>query len=95
MTSIIEGLPVASLIKSLPANARQTKYAVSISGWERCPGEGNGNPLQYSCLENPMDRGAWQATVRGPVNLVTKTTTRDDLKNIGGGTSLVVQWVIF
>ena len=38
---------------------------VSISGSERSPGEGNGNPLQDSCLENPMDRGAWQATVHG------------------------------
>ena len=37
----------------------------SIPGWGRSPGEGNGNPLQYSCLENPMDRGAWWATVRG------------------------------
>ena len=37
----------------------------SIPGLGRSPGEGNGNPLQYSCLENPMDRGAWQATVRG------------------------------
>ena len=36
-----------------------------ISGLERSPGEGNGNPLQYSCLENSMDRGAWQATIRG------------------------------
>ena len=36
-----------------------------IPGLERSPGEGNGNPLQYSCLENPMDRGAWQATVHG------------------------------
>ena len=35
----------------------------SIPGLERCPGEGNGNPFQYSCLENPMDRGAWWATV--------------------------------
>ena len=34
-------------------------------GWEDFPGEGNGNPLQYSCLENPMDRGAWWATVHG------------------------------
>ena len=34
-----------------------------IPGWGRSPGEGNGKPLQYSCLENPMDRGAWQATV--------------------------------
>ena len=37
----------------------------SIPGWGRSPGEGNGNPLQYSCLENSMDRGAWQATVHG------------------------------
>ena len=37
----------------------------SIPGLGRCPGEGNGNPLQYSCLENPMDRGAWRATVHG------------------------------
>ena len=37
----------------------------SIPGWERSPGEGNGNPLQNSCLENPMDRGAWQAIVCG------------------------------
>ena len=40
--------------------------------WVRSPGEGNGNPLQYSCLENPMNRGAWQATVHG----VTKSWTR-------------------
>jgi len=36
-----------------------------IPGWGRCPGEGNGNPLQYSCLGNPMDRGVWGATVHG------------------------------
>ena len=48
----------------------------SIPGSGRSPGEGNGNPLQYSCLENPMDRGAWQATVHGVArvehDLVTK-----------------------
>ena len=44
----------------------------SIPDWERSPGERNGNPLQYSCLENPMDRGAWWATVHG----VTKGRTR-------------------
>ena len=44
----------------------------SIPGWGRSPGEGNGNPLQYSCLENPMDRGARQATVHG----VAKSWTR-------------------
>ena len=55
--------------KETPCNARDPG---SISGLERFPGEGNGNPLQYSCLENSMDRGAWQATVRG----VTKSQTR-------------------
>ena len=50
--------------------------ADSISGSERSPGEGNGNPLQYSCLENPMDRGAWWATVHG----VAKDMT-DQLNN--------------
>ena len=44
----------------------------SIPGLGRSPGEGNGNPLQYSCLENPTDRGAWQATVHG----VAKSQTR-------------------
>jgi len=39
----------------------------SIPGSGRSPGEGNGNPLQYSCLENPIDRGAWQATVHGVI----------------------------
>ena len=48
--------------KNLPANAED---AGSIPGSERSPGVGNGNPLQYSCLENPMDRGAWRATVHG------------------------------
>ena len=50
------------MVKNLPANAGDVG---SIPGWGRSPGEGNGNPLQYSCLENPMDRGAWQATVSG------------------------------
>ena len=44
----------------------------SIPGLGRSPAEGNGNPLQYSCLENPMDRGAWRATVHG----VTKSRTQ-------------------
>ena len=44
----------------------------SIPGLERSPGEGNGNPLQYACLENPIDRGVWRATVHG----VTKVWTR-------------------
>ena len=52
----------ASLAKNLPANAGDTG---SISGPGRSPGEGNGNSLQYSCLENPMDGGAWWAAVHG------------------------------
>ena len=50
------------MVQNLPANARD---AGLISGMRRSPGEGNGNSLQYSCLENPMNRGAWQATVHG------------------------------
>ena len=56
------GFPGGSVVKNLPANAGDVG---SIPGSGRSPGEGNGNPLQYSCLENPMDRGAWQATVHG------------------------------
>ena len=51
--------------KNPPANAEDTRDISSISGWERFPGEGNGYPLQYSCLGNPMDKGAWWATVHG------------------------------
>ena len=53
---------VTQLVKETACNAGDLG---SIPGLGRCPGEGNGNPLQYSCLENPMDRGAWQATVHG------------------------------
>ena len=56
------GFPGGSVVKNLPANAGDTG---SIPGLERSPGGQNGNPLQYSCLENPMDRGARQATVHG------------------------------
>ena len=55
----------------LPSGKESTCIAVAagdadlIPGWGRSPGEGNGNPPQYSCLENSMDRGAWQATVHG------------------------------
>ena len=50
------------MVKYLPAKEGDTG---SVPGLGRSPGEGNGNPLQYSCLGNPMDRGAWQATVHG------------------------------
>ena len=56
------GFPGGPVVKNVPANARD---AGLIPGLGRSPGEGNDNPLQYSCLENPTDRGAWWATVNG------------------------------
>ena len=56
---------VALVVKNPPANAGDARNVGSIPGLRRSPGEGNGNPLQYAFLENSMDRGAWQATVRG------------------------------
>ena len=59
---------VAQLVKNPPAVqefACSTGDLSSVPESQRSPGEGNGNPLQYSCLESPMDRGAWWATVRG------------------------------
>ena len=53
------------VVKNLPANAREVRDMSSTPVVGRCPGRGHGNPLQHSCLENPMDRGAWWATVRG------------------------------
>ena len=53
------------MVKNLPAMQIGGSNPDSIPGLGRSPGEGNGNPLQYSCLENSMDRGAWQATVHG------------------------------
>ena len=58
---------VAQLVKTLPASAEDTKDVDLIPGLGRSPGGANGNPLQYSCLEN-MDRGAWQATIQGITN---------------------------
>ena len=59
------------MVKNLPANAGGTG---SNPGSGRSPGGGHGNPLQYSCLENPMDRGAWWATVHGDVQSQTLLT---------------------
>ena len=56
---------MALAVKNLPANAGDTGDSVSIPGPGRSPGGRNGNPLQYCCLENPTDRGAWWATVHG------------------------------
>ena len=63
---------VALVIKNPPANAGDIRDVRSLPGLGRSPGEGHGNPLQYSCLENPEDRGAWWATVHG----LAKSQTR-------------------
>ena len=72
------GFPGGSVVKNLPANAGDIRDVSLIPGSGRSPGEGNGNLLQYSCLENPTDRGAWRATV----HRVTKCWTRLSTQHI-------------
>ena len=57
--------PGGASVKNPPANAGDSRDAGSIPGSGRSPGVGNGNPFHYSCLENSMDRGAWQARIHG------------------------------
>ena len=57
------GFPVALVVKNSPANAGDLRDRGLIPESEKCPGGGHGNPLQYSCLENSVDRGAWWAIV--------------------------------
>ena len=61
------------MAKNLPANAGDIRGMDLIPGSGRSPGIGHGNPLQYSCLENPMDRGAWWVTVHGVAKSLTQT----------------------
>ena len=74
------GFPFSSVGKESACSAGDLGL---IPGWDRSPGEGNGNPLQYSYLENPMDRGAWQATVHGVArvshDIMTKPPPRSPL----------------
>ena len=67
------GFPVGAVVKNLSPNAEDVRDLGLIPGLGRCPGEGNSNPLQYSCLENPTDRGACWATVHG----VTESDTNE------------------
>ena len=60
------------MVKNLPANAGDIRDAGSIPGLGRSPGEGPGNPLQYPCLEKPMDRGDWSATVHAVADSRTR-----------------------
>ena len=72
MEKALRASQAALVVKNPPANAGDVRDVSSIPGLGRSPGGGHGNPLQYSCLENPMDRGAWWATVHG----VAKSLTR-------------------
>jgi len=60
------------VVKNLPTNAGDVRDVGSVPVSGRSPGGGNGNPLQYPCLENPMDRGAWRAIVHGVVKSQTR-----------------------
>ena len=76
------------MVKNPPANAGDTGDIGLIPGSGRSPGGGHGNPLQYSCLENSMDRGAWWATVRGVTERRTRLnrlSTHADLVGLGDG----------
>ena len=68
----IKDFPGGSVVKNLPDKAGAMGL---IPGLGKSPGEGNGNPLQYSCLENSMDRGAWRATVHGVAKSLTGLST--------------------
>ena len=70
-----QGFPGGSVVKNLAANARDAGNVGSVPGSGRSPGERNSNPSQYSCLENPMDRGAWWATVPGVPKTQTQLST--------------------
>ena len=72
ITKQISASQVALVVKNLPTNAGDVRDVGSVPGSGRSPGEGNGNPLQYPCLENPMDRGAWWAIVHGVVKSQTR-----------------------
>ena len=71
----IEGFPGDSDHKESACHAGDTGDVGSIPGLGRSPGEGNGNPLQYSCLENSMDRGSWRATAQGVIEELDITNT--------------------
>ena len=85
--------PVALVVKN-PTNAGDARGAASIPGSGRSPGGGNGNPFQYSCLENPKDRGTWRAIVwRAIVHGATKSVRR--LSNWKHNACIMWRWAVF
>ena len=71
-TPVFWGFPGDAMVKNLSAKSGDTGDVGLTPVLGKSPGEGNGNPLQYSCLENPMDRGAWRATVCGVAESQTR-----------------------
>ena len=71
LRTVFQASQMALVVKNPPANSRDVRVRGSTYGSGRSPGEGHGNPLRYSCLENPMDKEAWQITVL----MVTKSQT--------------------
>ena len=72
---------VALVAKNLSASAGDERHVGLIPGSGRYPGEGNGNPLQYPCQENPMDRRAWQATAHGVARVIHDLVTKPPFCN--------------
>ena len=77
----VKDFPGGTVVKNLPANAGDIRDTGSISGSGRSPGGGNGNPFQYFCLKNPIDRGAWRATVHGVTKCQTWPSTHAGIRN--------------
>ena len=70
------------MVKNPPTNTGAMRDTGSIPGSGRSPGGGHGHPLQYSCLENPKDRGAWQATVHGVAKSWTQLTNTSNISEV-------------
>ena len=68
--------PGTAVVKNLPANSGDARDEGSVSGSGRSPGEGNGNPLQYSCLKNSMESRVWQTAAHGVTKRQTRLSTR-------------------
>ena len=77
---------------NLPADEGDVRDPGSIPGSGRSPGRGNGNALQYSCLENPMDRGAWRATVHWATQ--SRTRLSDGAQSIGTANMTDLSWIL-
>ena len=85
------GFPIGSVVKNLPANTEASGDADLIPGLGRSPREGHGNPLQYSCLGNPMDRGDWQATAHRIAKNQTRLSNYTTTNNAGWILSMVLE----